>query len=69
VPGASQAGAWCTKHSLFTTNYEQKLPSCRDGEQSDEKIVIVRGALQRFSGNIDQVFVGKLAFARPSVRS
>jgi len=27
VPGASQAGAWPTKHSLLTTNYEPKSPS------------------------------------------
>jgi hypothetical protein len=46
VPGASQAGAWPTKHSLLTTNYEPKSPSRRASDQSDEKIVIVRGALE-----------------------
>ena len=44
-PGASKAGAWPTKHSLLTTNYEPKSPSRRAGDRSDEKIVIVRGAL------------------------
>jgi hypothetical protein len=48
VPGASQAGTWPTKHSLLTTNYEPKSPSRRAGDRSDEKIVIVRGALQLF---------------------
>jgi hypothetical protein len=41
VPGASQAGAWPTKHSLLTTNYEPKSPSRRASDQSDEKLVIV----------------------------
>ena len=50
MPGASQVGAWCTKHGLFTTNYEPRSPSCRDGEQSDEKLVIVRGALKPLLG-------------------
>jgi hypothetical protein len=48
VPGASQAGAWRTKHSLLTTNYEPKSPSRRAGDQSDEKIVIARGALTTY---------------------
>ena len=43
-PRASQAGAWPTKHGLLTTNYEPKSPSRRASDQSDEKIVIVRGA-------------------------
>jgi hypothetical protein len=46
LPGASQASAWPTKHSLLTTNYEPKSPSRRAGDRPDEKIVIVRGALQ-----------------------
>jgi hypothetical protein len=37
VPGASQAGAWRTKHCILTTNYEPKSPSRRAGNQSDEK--------------------------------
>ena len=45
MPGASQADAWPTKHSLLTTNYEPKSPSRRANDRSDEKIVIVRGAL------------------------
>ena len=45
MPGASQAGAWPTKHSLLMPNYEPKSPSRRAGDRSDEKIVIVRGAL------------------------
>ena len=43
MPGASQAGAWRTKHSLLTTNYEPKSPSRRADDRSDAKIVIVRG--------------------------
>ena len=39
------SGAWPTKHRLLTTNYEPKSPSRRASDQSDEKIVIVRGAL------------------------
>ena len=50
MPGASQAGAWHTKHSLLTTNYEPKSPSRRASDQSDEKIVIVRGALKGLCG-------------------
>ena len=46
MPGASQASAWPTKHGLLTTNYEPKSPSRRASDQSDEKIVIVRGALK-----------------------
>jgi CRP-like cAMP-binding protein len=45
VPGASRAGARHTKDSLLTTNYAPKSPSRRAADQSDEKIVIVRGAL------------------------
>ena len=37
MPGASQAGAGHTKHSLLTTNYEPKSPSRNAGDQSDEK--------------------------------
>ena len=33
-------------HSLLTTNYEPKSPSRRAGDRSDEKTVIVRGALK-----------------------
>ena len=44
MPGASQAGAWRTKHSLLTTNYEPKSPLRRADDRSDAKIVIVRGA-------------------------
>jgi hypothetical protein len=36
---------WPTKHSLLMTNYEPKSPSRRAGDRSDEKNVIVRGAL------------------------
>jgi predicted signal transduction protein with EAL and GGDEF domain len=46
VPGAPQRGAWRTKHSLLTTDYEPKSLSRRAGDRSDEQIVIVRGALQ-----------------------
>jgi len=46
VPGASQAGAWRTKHSLLMTNYEPKSPSRRGDDQSDAKLVIVRGPLE-----------------------
>jgi hypothetical protein len=56
VPGASQAGAWPTKHSLLTTNYEPKSPSRRASDQSDEKsslfevpICNVRLALAQFT--------------------
>jgi acetyltransferase-like isoleucine patch superfamily enzyme len=45
VLGASQADAWRTKYSLLTTNYEPKSPVGRAGDRSDEKTVIVRGAL------------------------
>ena len=44
-PARPQAGARRTKQSLLTTNYEPKSPSRRAGDQSDEKLVIVRGAL------------------------
>jgi hypothetical protein len=50
VPGASRAGAWPTKHSLLTTNYEPKSPYRRASDRSDEKIVIVRGALNKNYG-------------------
>ena len=46
MPGAPHAGAWRTKRSILTTNYEPKSPSRRTGDQSDEKLVIVRGALK-----------------------
>jgi hypothetical protein len=55
VPGASQAGAWPTKHSLLTTNYEPKSPSRRASDQSDEKIVIVRGALKEVAQSDHQI--------------
>jgi hypothetical protein len=48
VPGAPHAGAWRTKRSILTTNYEPKSPSRRTGDQSDEKLVIVRGAHEDF---------------------
>ena len=48
VPDASQAGARRTKQSLLTTNYEPKSPLRRAGDRSDEKLVIVRGALLAF---------------------
>ena len=35
-----------TKRRIFTTNYGPKSPSRRAGDQSDEKLVIVRGALE-----------------------
>jgi hypothetical protein len=44
VPGVPHAGAWRTKRRIFTTNYGPKSPSRRAGDQSDGKIVIVRGA-------------------------
>ena len=44
--GASQADAWRTKDCLLTTNYEPKSASRRPGDRSDEKLVIVRGALK-----------------------
>jgi IS5 family transposase len=48
LPGAPYAGAWHTKQSLLTTNYDLKSPSRRAGDQFDEKIVIVRGAQRQF---------------------
>jgi hypothetical protein len=36
-PARPQAGAWRTKRSSLTTNYEPKSPSRRAGDQSDEK--------------------------------
>jgi hypothetical protein len=50
-PARPKAGAWRTKQSLLTTNYELKSPSRRAGDQSDEKNVIVRGALMRDDNN------------------
>ena len=55
MPGASQAGAWPTKHSLLTTNYEPKSPSRRASDRSNEKIVIVRGALEFLIRNRQRV--------------
>jgi hypothetical protein len=46
-PARPQAGARRTKQSLLTTNYALKSPSWRAGDQSDEGIVIVRGALYK----------------------
>jgi hypothetical protein len=43
--GTMFAGACRTKHYILTTNYEPKSQSRRAGDQFDEKIVIVRGAL------------------------
>jgi spermidine dehydrogenase len=46
-PARPQAGAaWRTKQSLLATNHALKSPSRRAGDQSDEKNVIVRGALK-----------------------
>jgi putative ABC transport system substrate-binding protein len=46
-PARPRAGAaWRTKQSLLATNHALKSPSRRAGDQSDEKNVIVRGALQ-----------------------
>jgi hypothetical protein len=39
------AGACRTQYRILTTNYESKSRSRRTGDQLDEKIVIVRGAL------------------------
>jgi hypothetical protein len=48
-PARPQAGAaWRTKQSLLATNHALKSPSRRAGDQSDEKNVIVRGALLSF---------------------
>jgi hypothetical protein len=47
VPGAPHAGAWRTKRRIFTTNYEPKSPVRHASDRSDEKTVIVRGALMR----------------------
>jgi hypothetical protein len=47
VPGSPHAGAWRTKHCILTANYEPKSRSQRTGDQFDEKIVIVRGALNK----------------------
>jgi hypothetical protein len=45
-PARPRAGAaWRTKQSLLATNHALKSPSRRAGDQSDEKNVIVRGAL------------------------
>jgi hypothetical protein len=47
-PARPQAGAaWRTKQSLLATNHALKSPSRRAGDQSDEKNVIVRGALKK----------------------
>jgi len=40
VPGAPQAGAWPTKHSLLTTNYQSKSPPRHAGGRSDEKSLL-----------------------------
>jgi hypothetical protein len=40
VPGASQAGAWRTKHSLLMTNYEPKSAPRRAGDRSEEKSLL-----------------------------
>jgi tripartite-type tricarboxylate transporter receptor subunit TctC len=46
-PARPRAGAaWRTKQSLLATNHALKSPSRRAGDQSDEKNVIVRGALE-----------------------
>jgi hypothetical protein len=52
VPGASQAGAWRTKHRLLTTNYATKSPSRRACDRSDEKLHIVRGALESIARSV-----------------
>jgi hypothetical protein len=41
------AGAWRTKRRIFTTNYEPKSPVRHASDRSDEKTVIVRGALEQ----------------------
>jgi hypothetical protein len=72
VPGVSQAGAWRTKHSLLMTNYEPNSPSRRAGDRSDEKLVIVRGALKGDKGkNIESRFqrFGRLALEAVGDRS
>ena len=48
-PAVAQAGAWRTKRRIFTTNYEPKSPVRHASDRSDEKTVIVRGALKEFS--------------------
>jgi hypothetical protein len=45
VRGVPHAGAWRTKRRIFTTNYEPKSPVRHASDRSDEKTVIVRGAL------------------------
>jgi hypothetical protein len=44
-PARPKRAPGATKHRLLTTNNEPKSPSRRAGDQSNEKIVIVRGAL------------------------
>ena len=46
MPGVPHAGAWRTKRRIFTTNYEPKSPVRHASDRSDEKTVIVRGALE-----------------------
>ena len=46
MPGVPHAGAWRTKRRIFTTNYEPKSPVRHASDRSDEKTVIVRGALK-----------------------
>jgi hypothetical protein len=58
VPGASQAGAWRTKHRLLTTNYATKSSSRRACDRSDEKLHIVRGALGNVPTNWSIVGTG-----------
>jgi hypothetical protein len=52
VPGALHAGAWRTKQLHTHDKYEPKSRSRRTSDQFDEKIIIVRGALD-FEGDAD----------------
>jgi ABC-type xylose transport system substrate-binding protein len=55
-PARPQAGAaWRTKQSLLATNHALKSPSRRAGDQSDEKNVIVRGALEVLHHRTDHI--------------
>jgi putative ABC transport system substrate-binding protein len=55
VPGAPHTGACGTKYRILTTNYESKSRSRRTGDQFDEKIVIVRGALKKIAPELMRV--------------
>jgi hypothetical protein len=49
------AGAWRTKRRIFTTNYEPKSPVRHASDRSDEKTVIVRGALNDITAIYDEI--------------